>query len=341
MQFDAALLSYNLAELPALTRSAEATGFDGLWLAETTNDPFLGLTLVAEHSRTLTVGSGIAVAFPRSPGTLAYIGWNLAKFARGRLVIGLGTQVRAHNELRFGVKWEKPVRKMRETILAMRAFWDAWQNDKPLRFHGEFFRLGLMTPFFNPGPHEYPNIPIYIAAVNEQMLRLAGEICDGVVVHSYNTPRYLREYALPHIESGLAKTGRSRSDLTLISSLFVIPTDDPAARARIEADVRQQIAFYMSTPSYRSISTLHGWDEIAAQLSKLARSGEWTQMAHLITDDILDEMALTGTWAELPGKIQARYGGLLDRVSYYLPYRPGQDDVGWRATVDGFKALRT
>ncbi|MCP5097926.1 MAG: TIGR03617 family F420-dependent LLM class oxidoreductase [Chloroflexi bacterium] len=339
MKFDTTLLAHDLNEMAAYTKAAESIGFDGIWTAETSHDPFLPLTLAAEHSERVKLGTGIAVAFPRSPATLAYLAWDLARYSQGRFILGLGTQVKAHNVLRFGVKWEKPVKKMRETILAMRAFWDCWQHGKPLDFVGEFFKLQLMTPFFNPGPHDWPHVPVYIAAVNKQMLRLAGELCEGVHLHVLHSVPYLREFALPHIEAGLAKNGRSRKDIVLNTAVFAIPTDDPDYAAWAEAHVREQISFYMSTPAYRVLAEIHGWEEIALKLSKLMRAREFDAMPKLINDDILSTIAVTGTWAEIPLKIHNKYGDMLDRVSYYLPYQPGKQDVGWQASIDSFKKL--
>ncbi|MCA9976716.1 MAG: LLM class flavin-dependent oxidoreductase, partial [Anaerolineales bacterium] len=199
-------------------------------------------------------------------------------------------------------------------------------------------KLQLMTPFFDPGPHDYPNIPIYIAAVNEQMLRLAGTHCDGVHIHPVHTVTYLQEFALPELEKGWARNGRSRSNFTLSAGIFAIPTDGIRPAAEVEAFVRQQLAFYMSTPAYKVVLELHGWGDLSRQLGQLARAGAWTQMADLIGDDVLDACAVSGTWAELPAKIQAKYGNLLDRVSYYLPFIPGEHDAGWAASVARFNS---
>ena len=338
MKIDTTLLATDLSEIPQLTRQAEAIGFDGLWTSETAHDPFLPLTLAAEHSQTLSLGTSIALAFPRSPAILAYIAWDLACYSQGRFKMGLGPQVKGHNERRFGVKWEKPVAKMREIILAMRAFWDCWQNGTKLNFRGEFFKLTLMSPFFNPGPHDYPDIPIYLAGVNRHMLQLAGELCQGVHLHPLHTARYLEAFALPYIESGLKKAGRQRDAIELSSTVFVVPTDDPGKMKHYEFGARQQISFYASTPSYKVVMDLHGWGDAAEQLTALAARSKWGEMPGLITDDMLETFAVFGSWAELPGKIKAKYnGGLLDRVSYYLPFVPGENEAGWRATIEGFK----
>jgi probable F420-dependent oxidoreductase len=338
MKIDTSLLVHDLSQMPALARSADAMNFDGLWTFETAHEAFLPLVLAAEHSRRLTLGTSIAVAFARSPAILAYIGWDLARFSKGRFIMGLGTQVKGHNERRFGVKWEKPVEKMRDTILAIRAIWNCWQNQTRLNFRSEFFTLTLMTPFFNPGPHDYPHIPIYIAGVNRRMCRLAGELCEGFHVHPLHTRRYLQEVICQNIELGLTESKRQRKNIELSASIFVIPTNNPEYAAMRESEVRQQIAFYASTLPYRPVFELHGWGAAADQLRQLAARGKWQGMPHLITDEMVDTFALRGRWEELPRQVLEKYSGLLDRVSYYFPLVPGQNDEGWRATISGFKS---
>jgi len=338
MKIDTGLLACDLQSMPAFAQAAEEMGFDGLWTVETAHEPFLPLALAAEHSERLTLGTSIAVAFARSPAILAYVSWDLARFSKGRFILGLGTQVKGHNERRFGVKWEKPADKLREVILAVRAFWDCWQNQTRLNFQGSFYRLTLMTPFFNPGPHDYPAIPIYIAGVNRRMSQLAGELCEGFHVHPLNSPLYLREIVLPNIELGLRKSGRSRAAIELSSNLFVIPTDAARAAVHYEAAVREQIAFYASTPTYRPVFDIHGWGDVADRLSAMASQGKWRDMPRLVTDEMLETFAVRGSFTELPSEIQKRYDGLLDRVSYYFGFTPGENDDGWRTTLAGFKA---
>ena len=338
MKFDASFLTHDLSEMAALARFADETGFDGIWTFETAHEPFLPLVLAAEHSQHLSVGTSIAVAFPRSPTILAQIAWDLARFSQGRFILGLGTQVKGHNERRFGVKWERPVEKMREVILALRAIWDCWQHQTPLNFQGEFYKLTLMTPFFSPAPHEYHHIPIFVAGVNRRMCELAGELCEGFHVHPLHTTRYLKEKILPNIEIGLARSRRERRAIELSSSIFVIPTDDSAQAAKFESEVRRQISFYASTPPYRPVFELEGWGGIADELKALAARGCWNEMEALISDEIIERFALRGTWAELPAEVLQKYDGLLDRVSYYFPIVPGENEAGWRATVAGFKS---
>jgi len=338
MKFDASLLVHDLSQMPALARFADQTGFDGIWTFETAHEPFLPLVLATEHSSRLSLGTSIAVAFARSPTILAHISWDLARFSKGRFILGLGTQVKGHNERRFGVRWDNPVEKMREVILAVRAIWNCWQNQSRLNFQGEYFKLTLMTPFFSPAPHEFHRIPIFIAGVNSRMCRLGGELCEGFHVHPLHTERYLREVVLPNIEQGLVTAGRRRPDIELSSSIFVIPTDDPKEAARYGAEVRQQISFYASTPPYRPVFELEGWGDVADQLKSAAAAGRWNEMPTLITDEMLDRLALRGAWSELPEKILRKYTGLLDRVSYYFPIISGENEDGWRTTVAGFKS---
>jgi probable F420-dependent oxidoreductase len=336
MKLDASFLVHDLEQISAVARFAEEAKFAGLWTFETAHDPFLPLVLAAEHTRRLSLGTSIAVAFARSPVVLAYVAWDLARYSKGRFILGLGTQVKGHNERRFGLKWERPVDKMREIILAVRAIWECWQNGTPLNFHGEFFRLTLMTPFFSPARHAYHRIPIFVAGVNQRMCRMAGELCEGFHVHPLHTVRYLREVVLPNIESGLSTTGRQRGQIELSSSLFVIPSDDPRHAAAHEAELRRQIAFYASTPLYRPVFEIEGWGEVADRLKKLAAQGSWEEMPPLISDEIFDAFVLRATWAELPKSVLRKYQGLLDRVSYYLPIVPGENEAGWRATAAGF-----
>jgi probable F420-dependent oxidoreductase len=337
VKLDASLLVHDLAQMPALAKFADDAGFDGLWTFETAHEPFLPLVLAAEHSRRLTLGTSVAVAFARSPAVLAYLSWDLARFSQGRFILGLGTQVKGHNERRFGVKWERPVEKIREVILAVRAFWDCWQNGARLDFRGEFFKLNLMTPFFTPEPHDFPRIPIFVAGVNRRMCQLAGELCEGFHAHPLHTARYLRERVLPNIEAGLAKAGRPRGSIEISSSIFVIPTDDPEEARRREREIREQIAFYASTPPYRPVFDLEGWGEVADELSALAARGRWAEMPSLITDEMLERFAVRGAWSDLPERVLSKYDGLLDRASYYFPIVVGAHESRWRKTVAGFK----
>ncbi len=331
MYFDAALPPTALTDVPQIAEAAEAIGFDGLWSAETQHDPFLPCALIAEHTSRLSFGTAIAVAFARSPANLAYVAWDLAAQSGGRFILGLGTQVKAHIERRFGMPWPESVTgKLREQIQAVRLFWDNWQHGTKLNFRGTHYKLTLMSPFFNPGPIEHPEIPIYIAGVNEGLARLAGELCDGFVVHPFHSPRYLRQVTLPAIESGLAKTGRRRGDVSMSITAFVATNIEEREYAR------SQLAFYASTPSYRPVMALHGWGEEAEKLSAHAARGEWDAMPSLLTDDMLQVFCLTATEGDLPAALKERYSGIADRISIYAPFRPGERDGFWRRLVGAF-----
>jgi probable F420-dependent oxidoreductase len=330
MKIDVSVLVPDLLDIPNVARAAEEIGFDCLWTSETQHDPFLPLALAAEHTTRIGLGTAIAVAFPRSPTVLAQIAWDLQNASRGRFILGLGTQVKAHIVRRFGMTWESPAPKLREMILAMRALWNAWQGDGKINFRGEFYKITLMTPFFNPGPIEHPDIPIYIAGVNEYLCRVAGELCQGFHVHPLHTTQYLREVVLPNIERGAKQANRTRADLLLSSAIFVA-TDDAEREA-----VRAQISFYASTPSYRPVLELHGWGSVGEKLSRLAARKEWDEMPPFISDEILNEVAIIAPQEQVPARIKAKYTGLLDRITFYAPFTP-EDTPRWRALVQAFK----
>jgi probable F420-dependent oxidoreductase len=333
MKIDTGIGVADSGDVIARATRAEALGYDALWSAETQHDAFLPLVLAAEHTSRIELGTAIALAFPRSPMTLAYIGWDLQKLSKGRFIMGLGTQIKPHIERRFGIPWDRPTPRLREYILALRHIWNAWQTDGRLNFRGEMYKLTLMSPFFNPGPIDHPHIPLYIAGVNEHLCRLAGELCEGFHVHPFHTPKYIAEFILPEIEKGLQKGGRTRKDITLASSIFIITGDTPEERARSREGVRQQIAFYASTPTYHPVFELHGWQDAAVELSRLAARGKWGEMPKLVSDEMLAVFAAEGSFAELPAMLKTRYDGLLDRIAYY--HEGGTDDQ-MRSTVAAF-----
>ncbi len=320
MKIDVGVSDYDLRAMAAYACQAEALGYDCLWSSETQHDPFLPLAVAATATSRIKLGTSIAVAFPRSPMVLAYTAWDLQKASRGRFLLGLGSQVKAHNQRRFSVKFESPGPKLREVVLALRAIWDGWQNGLPLNFQGEFYKFDLMTPFFNPGPIEHPKVPVYIAGVNRYMCRMAGEVCDGLHVHPLHTPKYLREFVHPAVDEGLRAAGRTRADFTYVTASFVIVGDTEPERTRNAEAVRQQIAFYASTRTYEPVLASHGWEGLIPELHTRSLAGDWRGMARLITDEMLDTFALCGTYETLGPRLRERYAGLLDRVSLYQPY---------------------
>jgi probable F420-dependent oxidoreductase len=265
------------------------------------------------------LGTDIAVAFPRSPTVVAHAAWDLQAASGGRFVLGLGTQVKGHMERRFSVPWTAPGPRLRDYVLALRALWECWQTGRPIDFRSPHYAITLMTPFFAPGPIEHPKIPIYVAAVNPYNLRLAGELCEGVHVHPLHSLRYLREFALPHIEAGLAKAGRSRSEITLASAVFMITGRTAAEQAQLREMVRTQIAFYASTRTYEPVLAAHGWQDLMPKLHRKSVEGDWAGMAALITDEMLAAFAVEAPLDGLAAALRERYVGVLDRVVPYLP----------------------
>ncbi|HEV8474102.1 MAG TPA: TIGR03617 family F420-dependent LLM class oxidoreductase [Methylomirabilota bacterium] len=339
MKLDVGMLTHDLRTIPGYARKVEALGYDCLWSAETQHDPFLPLAVAATVTSTIKLGTSIAVAFPRSPMILAHISWDLAKASGGRFILGLGSQVKGHNERRFSVKFESPAPKMREVVLALRAIWECWQNGTKLDVKGQFFRFDLMTPFFNPGPIEHPTIPVYVAGVNPAMCRIAGEVCDGLHVHPFNSPTYLRELVQPAVNEGLAKGRRTRADFTYATSSFVIVGDTDEERAAQKEAIKQQIAFYASTRTYEPVLAAHGWQDLVPHLHRKSVEGDWKGMANLITDEMVETYAVTGTYATIAAKLKARYEGLLDRTAFYQPYtQPGLDDPRLPKVIKDFNA---
>ena len=337
MKFDVNISLDNLLEVPALAREAEALGVDGLWTSETKRNPFFPLVLAAEHTQRVSLGTAIAVAFPRSPMILAHEAWDLAEASRGRFILGLGTQVKGHNERRFSVKWVSPGPRLREVVLALRAIWDCWQNGTPLNFRGEFYTFTLMTPFFNPGPIHYPKIPIYLAAINPYNCRLVGEVADGIQIHPFHSVKYLREGVLPHIEEGLQESGRSREDVTLATSVLVVTGGSTREIEQERRSVKSQIAFYASTRTYQPVLDVHGWGDVAARLHRKSVEGDWKGMADLITDEMIEVYAVAGPLDEIAGRLRERYEGLVDRISPYLPWEAKGDRSHLTQLVKSFK----
>lgn len=338
MKLDAQLGVYDLAGVPGEAQRLERLGFDGLWSFETQHNPFLALGFAASGTRRLELGTNIAVAFARTPMATAMVAWDLAQASAGRFSLGLGTQVRAHIERRFGAEWGHPAARVKEYIRCVRAIWDTFQNGTKPAFEGEFYRFKLITPFFNPGPIDHPHIPIYLAGVNPIMCRAGGEVADGFHVHPMHSVRYLREVARPALDEGARTRGKGVDDLELFAPVFAVTGRTPAETAERERFVREQIAFYASTPNYRCVLDVHGWVGKGEELSRLMRSGEWDKMGSLVTDEMLDTFAVSGTMEQLPGLLRARYAGLVQRLALYYPVPQGDPDDVWSAFAGAFHA---
>jgi probable F420-dependent oxidoreductase len=326
-----------LKDVERTARAAEDLGFAGLWSSETKHDAFLPLAVAANATERIDLGTSVAIAFSRSPMETAQTAWDLQSLSGGRFVLGLGTQVRAHVERRFSMPFDRPAERLREYILALRAIWESFQSEGRLKFEGEFYRHTLMTPFFNPGPIDHPEIPVYIAGVNTRLARLAGELCDGFHVHPFHSPEYLRRTVKPAIAEGAGEAGRSAEDVELATSVFVVSGGDGRETSEAREAARSQISFYASTPTYRTVLEAHGWEEVGQRLGLLAREKKWREMPALVTDEMLGAFVVEAAPEELGPALEERYGGLIDRVALYVPLVPGERDDFWRGVIGSLR----
>ena len=305
--------------IAGVARAAEEAGYDAIMSSEIANDLFIPLAFAALATERIELGTAIAVAFPRSPMVTANLGWDLQLNSRGRFVLGLGTQVKGHNERRFSVPWGSPVPRLREYIESLRAIWRCWEKREPLAYEGQHYRFSLMTPEFSPPPSGMPPIPIMIAAVGPDMMKLAGRICDGVRLHGFCTRRYLEEVAIPNLEEGLAKSGRSRESFQVWGGGFVATGADEAGVRKMMDWVRYRLGFYGSTRTYAGVLHLHGWHDLAEKLHRMSKEGRWGEMAKEISDDVVRTFAAVGTYGEIGAVIEKRFGGLSDAIALGLP----------------------
>ncbi|MBO3662576.1 TIGR03617 family F420-dependent LLM class oxidoreductase [Microbacterium stercoris] len=311
-------------------RFAAEAGFGGLQLTELQHDPFVACALAAREAQRaghpIRIATSIAVAFARNPMTVAVAANDLQLASDGRFALGLGSQVQAHIERRFSMPWSAPAPRMREFIGAVRAIWHSWETGEKLDFRGEHYSHTLMTPMFSPGPNPHGNPPIWLAGVGAAMTRLAGEAADGFVAHAFTTREYLAEVSVPALAAGRAR-GSLETPIELVALPFVIVGSDPSARAAQEKAVRQQIAFYGSTPSYRGVMELHGWEAAADAMHAASKRGEWREMSALVTDEMLDAFAVWGTPAEVRTALRSRYAGLATTVCINAPEGATPDDL--------------
>jgi probable F420-dependent oxidoreductase len=332
-------ISNDLRQAAQSAKEIESAGYSGGWTAETSHDPFLPLLLAAEHTKTLEVGTSIAVAFARNPMTLANIGWDLQYYSQGRFMLGLGSQIKPHITKRFSMEWSHPAARMREMILAIRAIWDCWLNGTPLNFRGDFYTHTLMTPFFTPDAKdisEYGTPKIYLAGVGELMTEVAGEVCDGFLCHGFTTEKYLREVTIPALARGRAKAGKTMEGFEIVGPSFVVTGNNEEEMTNAASGTRQQIAFYGSTPAYRGVLDIHGWGGLQDELNTLSKQGKWVEMGNLIDDEILNTFAVVGEPEQVAPELHTRYGDVISRISFYAPYK--SDPTRWSKVLDALKS---
>ncbi|ORV41939.1 LLM class F420-dependent oxidoreductase [Mycobacterium conspicuum] len=314
-----------LARVPAAAAELESRGYDGGWTGEISHDPFLPMLLAAEHTSTIELGTSIAVAFARTPMNVANVAWDLQSYSGGRFILGLGTQVQAHIEKRFSMPWSRPVSRMREFILALRAIWDCWQTGSKLDFEGDFYTHKLMTPMFTPEPLSCPAPRVFVAAVGEAMTQMCGEVADGVIAHAFTTRRYMEEVTVPALQRGMQRSGRGRGDVAVSCPVFVVTGRTEAELSAAAAATKKQIAFYGSTPAYRRVLELHGWGDLHTELHRLSRQGDWEAMGALIDEDVLAAFAVVASVDEVAAAVRMRCHGVVDRVlPAFPPGLPGE-----------------
>jgi probable F420-dependent oxidoreductase len=343
--FTAEPVSLGIDGIATAARKLEDLGFDGIISSETAgHDPFFPLLLAAEHTRRVTLATGVAVAFPRSPMVVAQMAWDLQRFSGGRFRLGLGTQVKGHNERRYGTPWTAPPGpRMREYILCIKAIFKTFQdNRQPTYFDGRHFKYTMSPPVFTAGPIEHPHIPIHLAAVNDYMSRLGGELCDGVFAHPACTARYVREVMLPRVDAGARKAGRTLSDIDIIGAPIVVAGRNADELARERQLLKRRLAFYGSTRTYHPIFEIHGWHDLGPRLHTLSLENKWEEMVKLIPDEMAEEFGTIGHLDEIGSKLRERWGGILTTINLPtdFPLRTPEDETRVRKMLETLHQAR-
>nr|WP_304438757.1 TIGR03617 family F420-dependent LLM class oxidoreductase [Halioglobus sp. HI00S01] len=314
-------LMFDPARVAGMAQQLDDAGFDGAYTFEGQSDPFITVAAAAMNSQRMELMTSIAVAFSRNPMNLAYLGNDLQNLSRGRFILGLGAQVKAHIERRFSMPWSKPASRMREMVQAIRTIWDCWQTGEKLRFEGEFYQHTLMSPVFAPQSNEYGPPPIFIAGVGPVMTEVAAEVGDGYFLHPFNTAESMQSLSLAAIQRGLDKAGKSREGYQVSAQVITATGLDEESMQAAVAAARNQIAFYASTPAYLPVLECHGWESLQHDANTLMREGKWAELNDLIDDDILNTFAVVGSPAEVAAKIKDRFGGQVERISPVV-YQP-------------------
>ncbi len=314
-------------------RSAASVGFDRLFAAEAAHDPFLAVALAA-GAADVDLGTNIAVAFARTPMTVAATANDLQLLTGGRFILGLGSQVKAHITRRFSMPWSAPAARMREFILALQAIWDSWHHGSKLNFDGRFYQHTLSNPLFDPGPNPYGAPKVWLAAVGPRMTEVAGEVADGVIGHAFTSPSYLAEVSLPALKRGMAAGGRTEQPEVCVPVFLATGPQGADLEVPI-AGVRRQLAFYASTPSYRGVLDHHGWGDAHEEFHRLSREGRWAEMSELVDDKMLHTLAVVADAGSLADVLLERYGGLVDGLRLNIPYAE-QPEV-WAPVISRLK----
>lgn len=315
----------DIRDFAQLAQIAEDVGIGAVLVEETKDDPFQLLALAAAKTTTIQLGTSVAIATPRSPTVTALSAWSLQKLSGGRFTLGLGTQVRAHVERRYGISWSAPAPWMRDYVNAIRAVWGCWQNGTPLDFHSDHYNLNVMVPLFDPGPIDHPNIPIHLSAIGPNMCAVAGEIADGVRLHPVCTAKFIDEEVLPNLSRGAARTRRDVDDVEVCMKPLIGTAPTAERLERVIDTVRARVSFYLSTPSYRRTFELHGWGDTAVQASELSRARKWDDLPGLVSDEMLHTVATIGTYDEIASRINERYSGRVDRIEFSTPVANDDD----------------
>lgn len=328
-----AAINHELKDIASVAKHLESQGADVIAGGELTHDPMLQLAMAATGTSKAQLMSSIVVAFARSPMTLACQAHDVHCLSEGRLILGIGSQIKPHIEKRYSMPWSKPAARMREYVCALKAIWNCWYDDKPLDFHGEFYTHSLMTPMFTPADKRFGAPPVYVAAVGPLMTENAAEVADGILMHSFVTEEYIRETMLPSVEAGLAKSGRTRDDLKLVGGPFIVTGESQEEFDQVKRAVCDQIAFYASTPAYKAVLESVGYGDLQAELGALSKEGKWAEMGRRIDDTLLDKIALVGEPEQVSEKLSKRFGDIYDYCGASVMGGKAYSEMSYNKTI--------